>query len=204
MEELCLSDQTLLYKTSFLTKIKKNVILDEILRIILERPNIKNDAFYFNADNPVLKEIIDYSILECTILADKKKLKYNTIKTDFWVNRVKNLNPNQKVITSMSDLNNIEWHDHVSLNEIKDSFKPTYTFVYYAQVPNNLNDIEGYLLIKGSNNDIMYFKPEDNDLIIMDAGIPHSPIGTNNSTIDRLVIAGNVGFLFEKKEKTLL
>jgi hypothetical protein len=37
----------------------------------------------------------------------------------------------------------------------------------------------------------------------MEAHTPHSPNTAPNSTLDRIVIAGNVGFDFIKKEKSL-
>jgi hypothetical protein len=38
----------------------------------------------------------------------------------------------------------------------------------------------------------------------MDADMPHSPNNAPDSTIDRIVLAGNVGFEMIKKEKSLV
>jgi hypothetical protein len=38
----------------------------------------------------------------------------------------------------------------------------------------------------------------------MEGNIPHSPNNAPQSTIDRIVLAGNVGFDSIKKEKTLI
>jgi hypothetical protein len=38
----------------------------------------------------------------------------------------------------------------------------------------------------------------------MEADIPHSPNNAPNSKLDRIVMAGNVGFEYIKKEKSLI
>jgi hypothetical protein len=38
----------------------------------------------------------------------------------------------------------------------------------------------------------------------MEADMPHAPNNAPNSTIDRIVLAGNVGFDFIKKQKSII
>ena len=95
-------------------------------------------------------------------------------------------------------------HVHTEINERTNSFKPYYTWVYYVQMPNNLEGDDGVLFIEDSNKKLHKFLPEEDELIIFDANIPHGPNSSYKSDKDRIVIAGNVGFEYIKDKKTLL
>ena len=45
---------------------------------------------------------------------------------------------------------------------------------------------------------------EEDDLIIMNGDIPHAPNKADDSTKDRIVFAGNVGFNYIKNQKSLI
>jgi hypothetical protein len=83
-------------------------------------------------------------------------------------------------------------------------FIPNYTYVYYIQMPDVMNGEDGVLYFEGENKKEYWIRPEEDDLIIMDAHMPHAPNDALNSTLDRIVMAGNVGFDFIKKEKSLI
>jgi proteasome assembly chaperone (PAC2) family protein len=71
-------------------------------------------------------------------------------------------------------------------------------------MPDVMEGDDGILYFK-SKNDITYWvKPEEDDLIIMLGDMPHVPNNAPNSTIDRIVLAGNVGFELIKNFKTIL
>ena len=71
-------------------------------------------------------------------------------------------------------------------------------------MPDNLSNLDGVLLIEGENKKIYNILPEEDDLIIFDARLPHTPKAAFNSTKDRIVLAGNVGFENIKETKSLL
>jgi cupin superfamily acireductone dioxygenase involved in methionine salvage len=71
-------------------------------------------------------------------------------------------------------------------------------------MPDVMNDDDGVLYFKGKNEKEYWIRPEEDDLIIMEADMPHAPQAALNSTIDRIVMAGNVGFSFIKKQKSLI
>jgi hypothetical protein len=71
-------------------------------------------------------------------------------------------------------------------------------------MPDVMNDEDGVLYFKSKEGKEYWIRPEEDDLIIMEADVPHAPNSAPNSTLDRIVIAGNVGFDFIKKEKSLL
>lgn len=128
------------------------------------------------------------------------KEKFNRITIEAWVNIVRAKKPKQLETANDS----MKMHIHTELNYQLKSFKPTYTFVYYVQMPDNLSNLDGVLLIEGENKKIYNILPEEDDLIIFDARLPHTPKAAFNSTKDRIVLAGNVGFENIKEIKSLL
>jgi cupin superfamily acireductone dioxygenase involved in methionine salvage len=97
-----------------------------------------------------------------------------------------------------------KYHTHTELNKKMESFIPYYTFVYYTQMPNVMEAEDGVLYFMGENKKEYWIRPEEDDLIIMPAEMPHAPNNAPKSTIDRIVLAGNIGFEFIKKEKSLI
>jgi len=71
-------------------------------------------------------------------------------------------------------------------------------------MPNNLSDEDAVLYFKSKNGKEYSILPTEDDLIIMEADVPHAPNNAPNSTIDRIVFAGNVGLSYVKKEKSLI
>ena len=59
-------------------------------------------------------------------------------------------------------------------------------------MPDNLSNDDGVLYLKGDNKEYSIL-PEEGDLIIMKADMPHAPTTALNSSKDRIVLAGNVG-----------
>ena len=57
---------------------------------------------------------------------------------------------------------------------------------------------------RGDNKKEYWIRPEEDDIIVMEGWMPHAPNNAPKSTIDRVVLAGNVGFELIKKEKSLL
>ena len=79
-----------------------------------------------------------------------------------------------------------------------------YTFVYYIQMPNILEGEDGVLYFKGNNNKEYWILPEEDDLIIMPGYMPHAPNNAPKSKIDRIVLAGNIGFEYLKIKKSII
>jgi hypothetical protein len=71
-------------------------------------------------------------------------------------------------------------------------------------MPDVMDGEDGVLYFKGKNKKEYWIRPEEDDLIIMEGDMPHAPNNAPNSIIDRIVMAGNVGFDFIKKEKTII
>lgn len=201
METIILNNEVVLYKTTYISN-KSKIELVKILEKEIEiRPHIKNEAFSISMQTEGVKDIIDFGIKCCKEIAVNDKLIYNETWADIWINRIQNKPFLQKVGTTFETA---FYHVHTELSSDLKKFTPNYTFVYYVQMPDNLIDLEGSLLVKNSKGDVHTYHPKENDFIIMKSDVPHAPMGSPNSTKDRLVIAGNIGFLNTKKEKSLL
>ena len=127
-------------------------------------------------------------------------ISFNKVNIETWINRVRCKNPVQIEYWGEVD----KYHTHTDISKKLKLFYPNYTFVYYIQMPDIMNGDDGMLYFK-NKNDIEYcIRPEEDELIIMEGDIPHFPKASPNSTIDRIVLAGNVGFEFIKKKNTII
>jgi len=72
-----------------------------------------------------------------------------------------------------TNLTNIEW-----------------THTFYVQMPNNLEDDDGYLFFKTDDGIEYKTLPCEGDLMFFPASLGHKPKINKNSTIDRVVLAG--------------
>lgn len=210
-------ETTFLWKTKLNKLDKKSSFLKEAYSVIESQPHNKTDGFghkkEWNNNLNFIGEVnietdLDYLVQKginlCKELYEEKNVPYNKINTDSWVNVVRSQNPVQLQFKH-EELKGVDkFHVHTDINRDIKTFIPHYTYVYYIQMPDVMNGEDGVLYFKGKDNQEFWIRPEEDDLIIMEADMPHAPNSAPNSTIDRIVLAGNVGFEFIKKEKSLL
>lgn len=213
MEKIFFDNHTYIWKTK-LNKVKeKLILLDESYELIKSMPKNNTDGFgYKNEWNTNLNfignlkieskldEIIQLGVDMCKKLYEELNITYNKINTDAWVNVVRSKNPIQPNFY----IEKQKFHTHTEINKKSKSFTPNYTYVYYIQMPDIITGEDGVLYFKGKNNNEYWILPEEDDLIIMEADMPHAPNNAPNSNIDRIVLAGNVGFDYIKKQKSLI
>ena len=212
MEKIYFDDATYIWKTKLNLINNKDVFLKEAYSIIESKPNVKTDGFGYREIwnqnlnfigeiiiETKLDEIVQIGINECKKLYEEKNIVYNKINTDAWVNVVRSKNPVQE-----NFYNNKKYHVHTEINKENKQFLPHYTYVYYIQMPDIMNEDDGVLFILGKNKKEYWVRPEEDEIIIMESDMPHSPNSASNSTLDRIVMAGNVGFDFIKNQKSLI
>jgi hypothetical protein len=216
MEKLYFDDTTFIWKTKLNLFDNKNEIIKQAKHVIKSHIDNITDGFgYLTTENdkvldiascgnqPILDKIIELSTNYCKELYIKSN-DYNKLNVESWINIVRSENPIQPTYVDRDLGGELRYHVHTKLNKITKSFFPHYTYVYYVQMPDVMNGEDGVLYFK-SKNDITYWvKPEEDDLIIMTGDMPHVPNNSPNSTLDRIVIAGNVGFEFIKNFKTII
>ena len=217
MEKIYFDETTFLWKTKLNKLDDKSSLLKEAYSVIESQPHIKTDGFGYKKEwnenlnflgevkiESKLDEILQIGIDSCKKLYEETNKIYNKINTDAWVNVVRSQNPVQLQFKH-NELKGVDkFHVHTDINKEMKSFPPNYTYVYYIQMPDVMNGEDGVLYFRGKNKKEYWIRPEEDDLIIMEADMPHSPNNAPNSTIDRIVLAGNIGFEFIKKEKSLI
>jgi len=217
MERLYFDEETYIWRGKLNRLSDKSDLLKEANFIIESLPNVKTDGYGFIKEwnqninftgeidiKTKMDEIIQIGIDYCKDLYKEKNILYNKINTDAWINVVRSTDPVQ-IQFKHEELKGVDkYHVHTDINKEIKSFIPHYTYVYYVQMPDVMNGEDGVLYFKGKNEKEYWIRPEEDDLIIMEADMPHSPNNAPNSTIDRIVVAGNVGFDYIKKEKSLI
>jgi hypothetical protein len=158
-----------------------------------------NEIFISNKMDSIVKTSIDF--IKKINKEETNVTYWNMIHSDVWINRVRSKNPVQDGFSAEGDE---RYHTHTDINEHRQMYFPHYTFVYYIQMPDIMNNDDGFLYLQNKNRDTFSIKPEEDDLIIMESWVPHMATAAPNATIDRIVLAGNVGFDAIKKQKTLL
>ena len=212
MEKLYFDDDTCIWKTKLNHINDKAAFLKEAYSVIESQPNVKTDGFgYKNEWNQnldfigefkietKLDEIVQLGVNKCIEIYKEKNTNYNKINTDAWVNVVRSKNPVQDNFHT-----NKKYHIHTKINKGNNTFTPHYTYVYYIQMPDIMNGDDGVLFFLGKNDKEYWIRPEEDDLIIMEADRPHAPNNASDSTLDRIVMAGNVGFDFIKNQRSLI
>jgi hypothetical protein len=215
MEKIYFDDETYIWRTKFDISHMKDEILEECFDIMGEIGELPGDNFGFfsewkeNVDfdgdfesTKKIYEVVKKGIQACiTIFNENIKLPYNKINTDGWINVVRARNPKQPNFSIETE---IEMHNHTDICHKNKVFRPDYTYVHYVQMPDNLEGNDGVLYIEGKDGVIYNILPKENDIIIMEARVPHVPASARKSTKDRIVIAGNVGFEMIKKTNSLI
>ena len=133
--------------------------------------------------------VVEQGINECLTLFGSR---YNYVWHEAWVNIIRPFR-RQK----------INRHNHVVINRKLNKPLPTYTWVYYIQMPDNLNGDDGKLEYEDDGG-IHKYLPNVGDLIILKGDQWHSIYGSGNSSKNRVVIAGNVTITNAKQTKSLM
>ena len=212
MEKIYFDKDTYIWKTKLNRLGDKQMFLKEAYVVMDSEPNNKTDGYGYKKEwkdnldfigefkiETKLDEIVQIGVNKCKEIYNETNINYNKINTDAWVNVVRSLNPVQENFHTDN-----KYHIHTEINKGRKEFIPHYTYVYYIQMPDVMNEDDGVLYFKGKDDTEYWVRPEEDDLIIMEAYVPHSPNSAPNSTLDRIVMAGNVGFDFIKKEKSLI
>jgi hypothetical protein len=212
MEKIYFDDTTFIWKKKLNLAKYKSLLLKEANDIIKSQPMSKQDGFSIInwVDNVNSKgelniinkidEISQIGINECKKIYEDGNISFNKVNVETWINRVRHKNPVQREFWKNVD----KYHTHTDINEKLKVFHPNFTFVYYIQMPDIMHGKDGVLYFKSKRGKEYWVKPEEDDLIIMQGDVPHSPNSAPNSTIDRIVLAGNVGLEFVKKSSSLI
>jgi len=213
MEKIYFDDSTHIWKTKLNMFEEKESLLNSCYDVmdLYSDNNNQTDSYPYPMDmNVKLDKIINLSMDICKSIYIKENNKYDEVYSDVWVNVVRSKTPLQySFIKGDDELHHLStgedrYHKHTEIKERQNGFYPHYTWVYYIQMPDFMEEDDGVLYIKGESDKEYWIRPEEDDLIIMLGRMPHAPNNAPKSTIDRIVIACNVGFELTKSKKTLI
>jgi hypothetical protein len=189
MEKVTLGDEIVLYRVPFTPSTPKEILLFGVEEHINNNKTMEAcDAFDYHGEYPELNEIENRGIDICLEIAKEENISYTNHNYNSWINRVRKQNPVQYFFAKEP------YHNHVELNEGSGRFEPKYTFIYYLQLPDNLQNDEGHLVLKDTKGNVYSILPKENEFLIHQSNIDHYPKHAPNSTVDRFIIATNVGF----------
>lgn len=189
MERVMLGEEIILYKAFFTPSTPKEILLFGVQEHIANNKAMEAcDAFDYHGEYPELNEIEKAGIDFCLQIAKQENISYTNYNYNSWINRVRASNPIQYFFAEEP------YHNHVLLNEGSARFIPKYTFIYYIQMPNNLQGDDGKLVLRDSKGKTYSILPKENEFLIHISDIDHYPKAAKNSTVDRIVFATNVGF----------
>ena len=189
MEKVILGDGLVIYRVPFTPSTPKEILLFGVEEHINNNKTMEAcDAFDYHSEFPELNEIENKGIDICLEIAKEEGIEYTSYKHNSWINRVRKQNPIQYMFT------NEPYHNHVLLNEGSLRFVPKYTFIYYLQIPDNLQNDDGHLVLRDKKGNVYSILPKENEFLIHESDIDHYPKDAPNSNVDRFIIATNVGF----------
>lgn len=93
------------------------------------------------------------------------------------------------------------YHTHENISPLENHMTNTWTCTYYLQLPDNCIGDEGKLAFSYEEDDDTALKifPDQDTIYIFEGSLPHKPFINPNSTIPRIVLAGNIFIPFDDK-----
>lgn len=209
IEKIEIGPQKYIFKTTPKVSFSKNQIIEKMEKSFdfhtFETYDKNNVVRYNGKNGHIYIENVIFLELKIKILEALKEISpVEDWIIDPWVFKIpvgyKSPIPDEKL-----------WHTHkkLILNDIVHKDKPAeydveYAFTYYVQIPNNLQDNEGKIGFRVGER-TTYVLPNEGDLLIFPGDVLHRAEEALNSTIERLVIAGQLSAVQTKKhEKSLI
>ncbi len=202
MKTLLLDDKIIAYSYEFEPKYSKEDILGAAENIISKKPYIKSDGYFFIETPKEFEDIYDFCKNICVGLCKSNGIFFDIANLHKWVTIMRNI-PRQPIQFHLEN-NEPTYHNHylMALNGGKQI--PMYSFVYYLQMPDNLSDIDGHILFKNENNNVLKYLPKENEILIFESNVSHAPIPAKNSTKNRVVLAADFIISNQSKSKTII
>ncbi len=199
MKEIYLNNNLIAYSYEYIPKYSKEDILDRVNLMMKTQYWVKSDAYMFSKCPKELEDIYEFCSQKCNELINNKN-EFNLHK---WISILRS-NPVQPMEL---DIEHKEptYHNHVDKAKMLNKMIPLYSFVYYFQMPDNLNGLYGNILFKDVDGNVLNYLPKETEVLVFNSNLSHAPIHAPNSTKNRIVFAGD--FIISdntKKTKTLI
>jgi hypothetical protein len=179
METIKLSDEFTVYKLKA-SSYNKDEFIDrayQVIKLKKTHPTDRNHFFYIPFRCYEFDRINEIILNTCRNLNNGVCNEY---AIQNWVYFMTNKSENEI------------YHTHIDLIEGDPRIKTDWTFCFYLQIPDGLNDDDGKIAFKTEDGVEHLFLPEEGDIYLFPPNLLHTPKLIKNATDDRIVIAGNV------------
>jgi hypothetical protein len=196
-KEMRLGDDVVVFSFDYTPIVSKEKMLESVSKLISEMTYVKSDGYRFNKMIEEFKDTYHFCSERCKELAIKNLITCDTFTLHKWISVLRS-----KPVQPMElDVENKEptYHNHKEIAEGEGNTLPLYSFVYYLQMPNNLSGIDGHILFKNKNGEVLKYLPKENEVLIFKSDLSHAPIHAKNSTVNRIVLSGD--FIIPNKNK---
>jgi len=198
MKEIYLNNKIIAYSYEYIPMYSKNDILDRVNLMIANQNWVTSDAYMFSKTPKEIEDIYSFCSEKCNEISKNK----NEFKLHKWISVLRS-NPVQPMELNVEN-KQPTYHNHLSMAQLGNKKIPSYSFVYYFQMPDNLNGIYGNILFKDMDGNVLNYLPKENEVLVFNSNLSHAPIHSPDSTKNRIVIAGDFIISNDKKIKTLI
>lgn len=187
IQEIKLSDKISIYKTNYNWEYSQESFVERANQV--ENFKLRNNIIlYFLFDCLEFRSINTF-VLNCCKEISKKDPKEWAIKNWVWIARGAS-EFDKEVREGKHDYN---WHTHTTTYDNFEQIITDWTFCFYIQMPDNLEDTEGNVAFKTEDNKTHFFLPKEGEVFFFPGNVVHSTIGfMTDKNKDRVLIAGNI------------
>ena len=198
-KEVKLDDEVIAFSFEYTPVFSKEDMIVASERLISKMTHVKSDGYMFSRHIEEFSDVYDFCSERCKELATKNSITFDTVTLHKWISVLRS-NPVQPMEL---DIENKEptYHNHHEIAKRSGNILPLYSFVYYLQMPDNLSGIDGHLLFKNKNGNVLKYLPKENEVLIIKSDLSHAPIYAKNSTKNRIVLAGDF-MIYDKNDNT--
>jgi hypothetical protein len=201
-KEIILNGKVIAYSLDYKPIFSKDEILESVNSMISKMTHVKSDGYMFSAPKKEFEDIYKFCSEVCKSICDENSIEAKRFTLHKWISVLRS-NPVQPMELDPEN-NEPTYHNHKDIALRSGNTVPTYSFVFYLQMPNNLSGIDGHILLKDYEGNVLKYLPVENEVLIFKSDIPHAPIHAKNSTHNRIVLAGDFRIDNSKNIKTLI
>ena len=186
-KEIKISDRISFYITNLST-----INNFELIKDLKFNMNVNKKTSIESHNEPGIQS---YIILKTKTIENLNDKIYKKI-FNFLNYNLKDINPyfsTEWVYVSTKNNSWSKFHTHTFSDTLKTNLD--WSFVYYVQMPDNLNEQEGKILFRTNEGVEVSYLPQVGDLILFPANLLHKPELNRNSDIERIVYAGGLAML---------
>lgn len=167
-------------KENLINKLYRNTYFHRWEDMRKEKPGIQSEM---KLRSPEIVEIIDTSRKMVQQIQRDWRLLYSDSLESHWIYISGNDNPYAP------------WHKHEHVGNV-DGINPHWTYVFYAEMPENLEGADGRLYFRQDHDlDTEYWiLPRENTFLVFPSLLEHKPETARKSDKKRIVMAGNYWF----------